>query len=138
MTKNNITVETEYIGGLRTQAKHLRSGNVLVTDAPVDNNGRGEAFSPTDLLATSLGSCMMTIIGIAANAHGFDVNGAKLETTKVMAENPRRVGEIIIEITFPHDNYSEKERKLIEAAVKTCPVALSLHPDLKQTIKLIF
>jgi putative redox protein len=128
------TVRTLYLGGLRTSATHIRSGNNIITDAPVDNNGKGEAFSPTDLLATSLGSCMMTIIGIAAQTHGFDVDGTVLRITKVMAENPRRVGEVIVEFDFPDRTYSEKEKAIIRNAAKTCPVALSLHPDLKQTV----
>jgi putative redox protein len=132
------TVRTLYLGGLRTSATHIRSGNNIITDAPVDNNGKGEAFSPTDLLATSLGSCMMTIIGIAAQTHGFDVDGTVLRITKVMAENPRRVGEVIVEFDFPDRTYSEKEKAIIRNAAKTCPVALSLHPDLKQTVVMNF
>jgi uncharacterized OsmC-like protein len=131
------TVETIYLGELRTEATHLRSGTKLVTDAPPDNQGKGEFFSPTDLLATSLGSCMVTIMGIAARTHNFDIDGAKLVITKIMtAEAPRRIAEIVIDITFPHDNYSEKEKKIIGHAVKNCPVALSLHPDVKQTVTL--
>ena len=85
-------------------------------------------------LATSLGSCMMTIIGIAARTHGFDVDGTALRITKIMADNPRRVGEVVVEFDFPKKNYSEKEKAIILHAAKTCPVALSLHPDLKQTV----
>lgn len=129
-----VTIETKYLGDLRTQALHVRSGNTLITDAPVDNKGKGEAFSPTDLLATSLGSCMMTIIGIAAKTHGFPVNGTILRITKIMAENPRRIAEVIVEFKFPVNNYSEKEKAIIENAARTCPVARSLHSDLKQTI----
>ena len=132
------TVHTKYIGELRTIATHVRSGNELVTDAPPDNQGKGEAFSPTDLLATALGSCMMTIMGISARTHGFNLDGTTFKTTKIMADNPRRVSEVIIEFKFPHSNYSENEKKQIEHASKTCPVALSLHPDLKQTIILNF
>ncbi len=131
------TVETIYLGELRTEATHLRSGTKLVTDAPPDNQGKGEFFSPTDLLATSLGSCMVTIMGIAARTHNFDIDGAKLVITKIMtAEAPRRIAEIIIEITFPHDNYPEKVRKILDYTVKNCPVALSLHPDVKQSVTL--
>jgi putative redox protein len=128
------TIETKYLGSLRTEAKHIRSGNTLITDAPVDNKGKGEAFSPTDLLATSLGSCMMTIMGIAAQTHGFDLDGTEIKITKIMADNPRRVGEVLVEFTFPQNNYSEKEKAIIENAARTCPVAKSLHPDLKQSI----
>lgn len=129
-----MTIETIYTGELRTQATHLASQNTIITDAPIDNNGKGEAFSPTDLLAASLGSCMLTIMGISANAHGFSIDGTKISITKIMAANPRRVGEIIVDFTFPMNNYSDKEKILIEKAAATCPVALSLHPDLKQTI----
>ena len=132
------TVKTIYLGELRTNATHVRSGNTLITDAPVDNKGKGEAFSPTDLLATSLGSCMMTIIGIAARTHGFDVDGTVIRITKIMADNPRRVGEVIVEFDFPQKIYSEKEKAIIHHSAKTCPVALSLHPDLRQTIVMNF
>lgn len=88
----------------------------MLTDAPVDNKGRGEAFSPTDLLATSLGSCAMTIIGTASKTHGFDVDGTGIRITKIMIENPRRVGEVIVEFDFPKNNYSEKEKAIIENA----------------------
>jgi putative redox protein len=132
------TIRTKYTGNLRTIATHVQSGNELITDAPLDNQGRGEAFSPTDLLATALGSCMMTIMGIAARTHGFDLDGTSFKTTKIMASNPRRVGEVIIEFTFSENHFSEKEKKQIEHASKTCPVALSLHPDVKQTIILNF
>ncbi|MCF8370712.1 MAG: OsmC family protein [Bacteroidales bacterium] len=128
------TIHTTYIGQLRTQAKHLQSGNEIITDAPLDNKGKGEAFSPTDLLAASLGSCMMTIMGISANEHGFNIDGTKARITKIMASNPRRVKEIKIEFDFPKNNYSDKEKKFIEHAAKTCPSSLSLHPDLIQSI----
>lgn len=129
-----MTIQTIYTGELRTQATHLASQNTIITDAPLDNNGKGEAFSPTDLLAASLGSCMLTIMGIAANTHGFSIDGTKISIAKIMAANPRRVGEIIIDFSFPANIYSDKERLLIEKAAASCPVALSLHPDLKQTI----
>lgn len=128
------TIHTTYIGQLRTQAKHLQSGNEIITDAPLDNKGKGEAFSPTDLLAASLGSCMMTIMGISANEHGFNIDGTKARITKIMASNPRRVQEVKIEFDFPKNNYSDKEKKFIEYAAKTCPSSLSLHPDLIQSI----
>ena len=95
------TSKITYLGNLRTEAVHLRSGQRLITDAPVDNNGKGEAFSPTDLLATSLGNCMLTVMGIVAGRHGIDIDGASIEITKIMEANPRRVGEIIVEFTMP-------------------------------------
>jgi uncharacterized OsmC-like protein len=133
------TIETIYIGDLRTEATHIRSGNKLITDAPTDNQGRGEYFSPTDLVATALGSCMVTVMGMAAQTHKFNIDGTKLVITKIMTpEPPRRIAEIIIELTFPAGNFSEKEKKILEYVVKTCPVALSLHPDVKQTVTLVY
>lgn len=128
------TSKITYTGGLRTSSIHLKSGNEIITDAPVDNQGKGEAFSPTDLLATSLGNCMLTIVGIAANAHGFTIDGATAEITKIMGENPRRVTEIVVDLQFPSHNYSEKEKQLIERSARACPVAQSLHPDIHQNI----
>jgi len=132
------TVKTTYLGDLRTRATHVRSGMEIITDAPLDNKGKGEAFSPTDLLAASLGSCMVTIMGIAAREHGFNIDGTQLRIWKIMASDPRRVGEIKIEITFPKNNFSEKQRKIIERSAYTCPVYLSLHPELTKTISFIY
>lgn len=123
----------EYIGGLRTRATHLRSGEQFITDAPPDNKGKGEAFSPTDLLATSLGACAITIIGIAASQHGFNIDGTSIDVTKIMESNPRRVGEVIVEFNFPDRDYSEKEKTIIKKAAFSCPVYQSLHPELKKT-----
>jgi len=128
------TIQTQYIGSLRSKATHVKSGNVLVTDAPLDNKGRGEAFSPTDLLATSLGSCMITIAGMAAQEHGFSIDGTTIDITKIMASNPRRVAEVIVELHFPKNNFTEKHKEIIRVACLNCPVAKSLHPDLKQTV----
>jgi len=130
------TIKTIYLGELRTKSIHMQSGCELLTDAPTDNHGKGEAFSPTDLLATSLGCCMLSVIGISAQLHNFNIEGAEVKATKIMTSNPRKVGEIIIDMYFPPNNYSEKEKKIIDQAVKTCPVTLSLHPDVKQTITL--
>lgn len=132
------TITTVYTGNLRTQATHLASGNTLITDAPVDNNGRGEAFSPTDLVCASLGSCMMTIMGIVAARHELKLEGTRIEITKIMAADPRRIAEVILEFTLPPNNFSDKDRTLLEHAARTCPVALSLHPDLKQTLRFIY
>ena len=129
------SIETIYLGELRTEATHLLSGNKLLTDAPPDNQGRGEYFSPTDLVATALGSCMVTVMGIAARTHGFNIDGARLVITKIMTgEAPRRIAEIVIDLTFPHGDYPEKVKKIIEYSIKNCPVALSLHPDMNQTV----
>lgn len=127
------TVRIEYLGELRTRAIHLRSGDEFITDAPVDNQGKGEAFSPTDLLATSLGTCAITTIGIVARTHGFSVDGTEVKVTKIMFSDPRRVGEVIVEMNFPSNGYSEKEKEIIRRTAETCPVNRSLHPDLKQT-----
>lgn len=132
---NNVkTSKIVYSGNLRTEAVHLKSGNKIITDAPPDNNGKGEAFSPTDLLATSLGCCMLTIMGIMAERHAINIEGTSIEITKIMEANPRRVGEIIVEFTMPKNNYSDKEKTLLENAAHTCPVAKSLSSELKQTI----
>ena len=128
------TVETVYLGELRTKAIHARSGTELITDAPIDNKGKGEKFSPTDLVATALGSCMMTIIAQSSDAHNFDVVGTQLKITKMMSSNPRKISEIIVEFDFPKNNYTDKQKQFIEHGAKTCPVALSLDPNLKQTL----
>ena len=129
------TIKTMYLGELRTENEHLQSGNKVITDAPTDNRGKGEYFSPTDLLATSLGSCIMTIMGIKARDNGIDIEGTKVDVTKIMASEPRRVAEVIVEFTFPPKAYTEAEKQIVESVAGTSPVPLSLHPDLKQTIK---
>ena len=129
------TMKTVYLGNLRTEAEHLQSGNKIITDAPLDNNGKGEAFSPTDLLATSLGSCMLTIMGISAPAYGYNLEGTVIETEKIMGTDPRRVVELKLNITFPKDNnYTDRQKRVIEASAKSCPVYNSLHPDIKKSI----
>jgi uncharacterized OsmC-like protein len=132
------TSRITYLGDLRTVSIHLSSSNEIVTDAPVDNQGRGEAFSPTDLLATSLGNCMLTIVGIAAKNHDFSIDGATAEVTKVMAQDPRRVSEIHVTLQFPSNSYSEKQKAIIERSAKTCPVSYSLHPDIKQELTFLY
>jgi uncharacterized OsmC-like protein len=128
------TVETVYVGELRTQATHVRSGNQLITDAPLDNHGKGEAFSPTDLLATALGSCMLTVMGIAAEKYEADLTGTTCSIIKIMAENPRRVAEVQITFNFPKRDFSDKVKTVLERAAHTCPVSKSLHPDLVETL----
>lgn len=128
-----ITVHTRYLGDLHTEAEHLQSGTKIKTDAPVDNGGKGECFSPTDLLATALGGCMLTIMGKAAKVHGFDIDGTEVNISKIMGTEPRRIVEVVVEMTFPHD-YEPKVKKILELAAHECPVANSLHPDLKQTV----
>nr|WP_319998626.1 OsmC family protein [uncultured Draconibacterium sp.] len=129
------TIKTIYLGELRTENEHLQSGNKVITDAPTDNRGKGEYFSPTDLLATALGSCIMTIMGIKARDNGIDIEGTQVDVTKIMASDPRRVAEVIVEFTFPAKNYTDEEKQLVESVAGVSPVPLSLHPDLIQTIK---
>ncbi|MFI5149079.1 MAG: OsmC family protein [Bacteroidia bacterium] len=128
------TSEVIYQGQIRTEAVHLLSKNRIVTDGPLDNHGKGEAFSPTDLLATSLACCMLSIMGIVAERDGITVAGTRAEVTKIMGSNPRRVIEIIVEVSFPSVAYTDKEKHLLEQSALTCPVAKSLHPDIRQTI----
>ena len=132
------TSRVTYTGDLRTEALHVKSGQVFITDAPTDNQGRGEAFSPTDLLATSLGACAITVVGIASRTHGFNVDGTSIKITKIMATEPRRVGEVIVEFNFPPIKYSEKEKAIIHHTINTCPVSHSLNANLKQTFILNF
>jgi putative redox protein len=130
-----MTASVVYQGDLRTVATHLQSGTVIETDAPTDNNGKGERFSPTDLVATALASCMLTIVGIAARTHGFNIDGTRCEVEKIMVSNPRRIGEIKINIHFPKDEeYDGKTQAIIERAALTCPVFESLHPECKKTV----
>nr|WP_319271100.1 OsmC family protein [uncultured Draconibacterium sp.] len=129
------TIKTIYLGELRTENEHLQSGNIVITDAPTDNRGKGEYFSPTDLLATALGSCIMTIMGIKARDNGIDIEGTQVDVTKIMASDPRRVSEVVVEFTFPAKNYTDEEKRLVESVAGVSPVPLSLHPDLIQTIK---
>jgi uncharacterized OsmC-like protein len=117
---------------------HVKSGQLFITDAPTDNQGRGEAFSPTDLLATSLGACAITVVGIAARTHGFNVDVTEIKITKIMASDPRRVIEVIVEMSFPEFKYSEKEKSIIRHTINTCPVGQSLSSELKQTFILNF
>jgi len=133
-----MTSKIVYTSDLRTEMTHLQSGTKVLTDAPVDNKGRGEVFSPTDLVATALGSCMLTIMGIAAREHGFDIDGTKVDVTKIMASDPRRIAEIQLRIVFPEHHFSDKQKKILTKISQTCPVALSLHPELKQQVELIF
>jgi len=127
-----------YKGGLRTEATHVKSGNTIITDAPPDNNGRGEAFSPTDLVCAALSSCMMTIMGILANREGIDLTGLRSDVVKIMASNPRKIAEI--QVTFTHDNLvaTDIQKEKLRRAALTCPVALSLSDSVKQTVEFNF
>lgn len=131
-----MTSTVEYEGALRTVCTHLRSGNHFETDAPVDNNGKGERFSPTDLMATSLGTCMITVMGIKARSMGFDLDGVKIEVEKIMKSDPRRVGGINLFFHIPGqlNNIEEKTRQILKNTGRTCPVQMSLHPDIEVNI----
>ncbi|MDR2886201.1 MAG: OsmC family protein [Rikenellaceae bacterium] len=131
------TLETVYLGNLRTEITHVQSGNKVITDAPVDNNGKGEYISPTDMVAAALGSCMLTIMAQATAKLGTDLDGTRLETTKIMASEPRRIAEIVIDVHFPHD-YDEKTKTILQRAADLCPVAKSLREDLVQTVRFHF
>jgi putative redox protein len=132
---------TTYKGELRTEGLHLKSGKTVITDAPPDNNGRGEAYSPTDLVSSALASCMLTIMGIVANREGLDLVDMKAEIIKVMASSPRKIAEIAVAITLPESKIkklSDKQKEVLKRAAETCPVALSLHPDIKQNLSFNF
>ncbi|TAI48257.1 OsmC family protein [Flagellimonas allohymeniacidonis] len=129
-----MTSKVTYNGDLRTTCLHLRSGNEFITDAPIDNNGKGEAFSPTDTVATGLASCMMTMMGIKARDLGVDLVGSEAEVTKHMAANPRRIAKIELTLELP-EAVSEKNRKILEHTANTCPVHFSLHPDIEKVIE---
>ncbi len=129
-----MIAKVTYSGSLRTQAIHLSSNDVITTDAPTDNEGLGEAFSPTDLTATSLAACMLTIMGIKARKHGWNIEEATADVTKVMAADPRKISDIIVDIRIPGGDLSSKARQILEKAARTCPVALSIHPDINQEV----
>lgn len=132
------TIQTTYLGQLRTEAVHVRSGNKIITDAPIDNKGKGEFFSPTDMLATSLASCIFTIMGIRAEESGFRIDGATAKSWKIMANNPRRVAEVKVEFDFSNCNLEPKQKEILKNLVKVSPVPLSLHTDLVQNVSVKF
>ena len=131
-----MTSTVVYDGDLRTTCTHLRSGNNFETDAPLDNNGKGERFSPTDLMATSLATCMLTVMGIKARSMGFDLNGVKAEVEKIMKAEPRRISGINLFFQFPQDlqTVDEKTKQLLKRIGETCPVAQSIHPNIEVNI----
>jgi uncharacterized OsmC-like protein len=133
-----VTINTSYLANLRTEVTHIKSGNKIITDAPVDNKGKGEYFSPTDMFTAALASCIFTIMGIAAREHGFSIDGASCKTTKVMVSDPRRIGQIIIEFDFTDQYYTSKQKKILDHSVKNCPVSRSIHPELIQDVSLNF
>lgn len=127
------TAKVTYLGNLRTECEHLKSGNTYITDAPTDNNGKGEAFSPTDTVATGLANCMLTVMGIKARALEVTLDGSTAMVTKTMASNPRRISKIEITLELPAQ-ISEKHQKILENTGNTCPVHQSLHPDIEKVI----
>lgn len=128
-----MTSVVVYEGGLRTTCTHLQSGSTIETDAPTDNQGKGERFSPTDLMATSLATCMLTIMGIKARTMNLELTGIKTEVEKIMKAEPRRVGAINIWFHFPEHlkGLSDKDKTILKNAAHTCPVAESIHPDIE-------
>ncbi|SEM95187.1 Uncharacterized OsmC-related protein [bacterium A37T11] len=130
-----MTSKIIYKGVLRAACEHLQSGTVIETDAPTDNKGKGARFSPTDLVATALGSCIITTMAIKTEDWNVDLSGTKLEVTKIMQAEPRRISEIKVDIYFTQNLAAdEKQKTILERVAHTCPVSKSLHPDLKQTI----
>ncbi len=132
------TASVTYQGDLRTQAIHIRSGSSFSTDAPVDNQGKGEAFSPTDLLAVAALTCMITTMGIAARTHELDFGELSGEVTKVMASNPRRVSALEIELRMVGHQLSPKGKKIVEGAALYCPVTQSIHPEIQLTLSFLY
>lgn len=128
-----MTVMTaKYLGELRVECTHGQSGTTIITDAPLDNNGKGQAFSPTDLCATALASCAMTIMGLYAQNHGCDITGTAIRIEKTMSADPRRIAIIDVAFTMPDRPYTNEQKQGIERAARTCPVHHSLHPDVEQ------
>lgn len=130
--------EISYLGNLRTVATHLKSGVQIITDAPPDNHGRGESFSPTDLVSTGLGNCMITLMGITANAHNITLGKIDAEVQKIMGSNPRRIIEIVIDFRIENLEFTEKQKQLLEYAALNCPVAKSLSPEILQTVSFTY
>lgn len=127
-----MTSQIIYKGELRTAATHLQSGSVIETDAPTDNQGKGELFSPTDLVATALGACMVTTMGIKARTMDIALDGTRLDVTKVMASDPRRISKIVVHMFFPPTlNLDDKQKEILERTARTCPVERTLHPDVE-------
>ena len=132
-----MTSKVTYKGGLRTKALHIQSGNSIVTDAPIDNQGKGEAFSPTDLVATALASCMLTIMGIVAERNSIELKGTTAEVEKIMGTMPRKISEIKIKILF-NKSFDKKTKRKLESAALACPVSNSLNKNLEESIKFIY
>jgi putative redox protein len=128
-----MTSKVTYLGILRTENTHLKSGDTYITDAPTDNNGKGEAFSPTDTVATGLANCMLTVMGIKAQSLNIEMSGTTAEVTKIMASNPRRISKIKVVLYLPF-KAEAKHKKILENTARTCPVLYSLHPEIEKDI----
>lgn len=128
-----MTTSVTYLGNLRTSSVHIRSGATMLTDAPIDNNGKGEAFSPTDTVANSLATCMFTIMAIKCQSMDLELVGSTASVTKVMQEGPRRIAKIIIEFNMV-GVIDQKTQMILEKVAFTCPVHLSLHPDIVRDV----
>jgi len=134
----NHSIENRYVGKLRTSSTHLSSGKNIITDAPTDNNGKGEAFAPTDLVSSALCSCMTTVMGICAEKGNFEMPNSTAKITKIMSANPRKISEIKIELNFDNNNLTDTQKNKLMSVAENCPVAKSLNPDIKQTLKFNF
>ena len=132
-----MTSKVTYLGNLRTESVHIPSNEMIVTDAPTDNNGKGEAFSPTDLVASSLSSCILTVLGIVSKKIKYDLTNTKSSVKKIMGDKPRRIVEIEVKIKFSQSTDS-KTKSIIEKTALNCPVAKSLHPNIKQNISFVW
>tara|TARA_Y100001960_G_C14563091_1_gene771827 strand:+ start:508 stop:915 length:408 start_codon:yes stop_codon:yes gene_type:complete len=134
----NHSIENRYVGKLRTSSTHLKSGKNIITDAPTDNNGKGEAFAPTDLVSSALCSCMTTVMGICAEKGNFEMPNSTAKITKIMLSDPRKIFEIKIELNFDNNNLTDAQKNKLMSVAENCPVAKSLNPDIKQTLKFNF
>lgn len=133
-----LTSTVNYHGELRTTCTHIRSDSSIITDAPVDNHGKGEAFSPTDLLATSLATCMLTTMGIRAMKENIPFSTASAEVTKIMGANPRRVTGVTVTVNLQGLGFTDEQRKIMEETAINCPVAKSLHPEIRQDVNFVY
>jgi uncharacterized OsmC-like protein len=129
-----MTATIVYEGELRCTCTHIQSGSIIETDAPTDNHGKGERFSPTDTVCIALGTCIITTMGIKAQSMGLELKGSKLNVIKHMVANPRRIGKIEVNLEIPGNGISEESRSLLQRVGDLCPVKASLHPDLETIV----
>jgi len=131
-------IKSSYLGELRTEDIHIKSSNRIITDAPTDNHGKGEAFSPTDLVCAALSSCMMTIMGIRARKHGIELEGLQADVTKFMSSNPRQISKISVQFRLESTNATPDQIQMLKEAALSCPVALSINPSIEQDVSFNF